>query len=324
MYRPRGGERKAGGRLVVERAGDRLTASGGDAMLHAMKTVRLLTIGNSFADNALTYLEPLAESTGEARFIVGRANIGGCSLEKHWNLAQYTLRHPEHKTYNLNASGAPRAANLREALLAEAWDAVTLQQVSPKSWRPETFQPHLDLLRDLTRQLAPRATLFLHQTWAYRCDSPFLPQNGLTAEMMSARIRDTYAHFAAALRCRVLPSGEAVRQARQAPDHRFVWPDPDYDYQGAAAPVLPRQEEGLAVGWHWEINNSAEGVPELRLDPNHLNARGCYLIGCVWLESLAGVDARAAAFTPPEVDAASAAFLRATAHDVCRRYASAS
>ena len=51
--------------------------------INAMQTIRLLTIGNSFADNAITFLQPLAESTGRVRFEIGTANIGGCSLEKH-------------------------------------------------------------------------------------------------------------------------------------------------------------------------------------------------------------------------------------------------
>lgn len=285
-----------------------------------MQTIRLLTIGNSFAENALSFLEPLADSTGAVRFEVGRANLGGCSLEKHWNLAVYTEKHPEYGTYRLwtDPDGRPREAPLQEALAIRPWDVVTLQQVSAKSWRPETFQPFLGRLHDLVRRLAPQARIFLHQTWAYRSDSAFLPQNALTQELMFERIRAAYERYAAELGCGILPSGEAVQQARRTPGRAFSWPEPDFDYQNAPAPALPRQEHSLAVGWYWVINGSAEGIPEMRLDANHLNARGCYLAGCVWLESLAGVDARTASFVPPEIDADTAAFLRATAHDVCQ------
>ena len=288
-----------------------------------MQTIRLLTIGNSFADNAITFLQPLAESTGRVRFEIGTANIGGCSLEKHWNLALYTAKHPTFKTYRIGVApdGTPREATLQEAVKADAWDCVTLQQVSEKSWRPETFQPHLGLLCDLVRRATPQARIFLHQTWAYRSDAPFLTQNSLTQEGMFERIRATYAQHAAEQTCRVLPSGEAVQQARRAPGRAFVWPEPDFDYQQAEAPALPRQAHSLAAGWHWAITNSPEGVPEMRLDAKHLDAHGCYLIGCVWLECLSGVDARTATFRPETIDAETAAFLRTTAHDVSRRYA---
>lgn len=285
-----------------------------------MRTIRLLTIGNSFADNALTYLEAMAQSTSDVQFEIGRANLGGCSLEKHWNLALYTTRHPEYKTYRLGpaADGTPRSATLQEALNAAPWDVVTLQQVSHKSWRRETFQPWLTSLYELARQRAPQARILLHQTWAYRTDSPFLVQNCLTQELMFERIRANYAHVAAELGCDVLPSGEAVQTARRCPERTFTWPEPEFDYQQAEAPALPRQAHSLAVGWSWAISSSAEGIPEMHLDANHLNGRGCYLIGCVWFECLTGLDARAIRFLPGEIDADTGAFLRATAHDVCR------
>lgn len=286
-----------------------------------MKIIRLLTMGNSFADNALTYLEPMANQTADVRFEIGKANLGSCSLEKHWNLACYTARHPEYKTYRLgvDAGGKPREATLQEALGAAPWDYVTLQQVSHKSWRRETFQPHLGLLADLVRERAPQAALLLHQTWAYRSDSPFLPQNSLTQELMFGKIRAAYAHFSDELGCGVLPSGEAVQQARRFPGRTFSWPEPDFDYQLGEAPALPRQEHSLSVGWRWAINNSPEGIPVMNLDANHLNARGCYLLGCVWFERLTGLDARSIAFAPAEIDPDTAAFLRATAHDALRK-----
>ncbi len=285
-----------------------------------MKTIRLLTIGNSFAENALAYLEAMAQGTGEVRFEVGRANLGGCTLEKHWNLSLYTGRNPAHKTYRLGTTpdGKPREATLQEALAAAPWDFVTLQQASPKSWRRESFQPHLGLLHDLVRRLAPGGKVLLHETWAYRSDSPFLPQNGLTQELMFERIRATYEHYAAELGCGVLPSGEAVQRARRAPGRTFAWPEPDFDYQKAQVPALPRQAHSLAVGWEWAVNNTPDGVPELRLDANHLNVRGRYLIGCVWFECLTGLDARTVAFVPPEIDPETARFLRETAHEVSR------
>lgn len=287
-----------------------------------MKTIRLLTIGNSFAENALLFLEAIANSADRARVEVGRANLGGCSLEKHWNLAEYTAKHPDYKTYRhkTGPDGKPVELTLQEALVADRWDFVTLQQVSHKSWRSETFEPFLGKLHALVRERAPQATITLHQTWAYRADTPYLPENNLTQELMFEGIRASYALYGRQYGCPVLPSGEAVQHVRRTPGRTFVWPEPGYDYQHAEAPVLPRQEHSLAAGWYWAINNSPEGIPELRRDANHLNARGCFLIGCVWYERFSGFDARETAFVPTGIDAADAAFLRAAAHEVCGRY----
>lgn len=43
----------------------------------AAKEVKLLTIGNSFADSAFKFLPKVAESAGD-KVIMDRANIGGC------------------------------------------------------------------------------------------------------------------------------------------------------------------------------------------------------------------------------------------------------
>ncbi len=284
-----------------------------------MKTIRLLTIGNSFAANALKYLADLAGNTSNVRFEIGRANLGKCSLEKHWNLGQYTERHQDYKTYQigLHQDGTAHEASLQGALAAMQWDYVTLQQFSGTSWQPETFQPYLGKLHALVRKLAPQARICLHQTWAYRADSPFFPQNGLTQELMFQRIRGAYAHYADALGCGVLPSGEAVQRCRLSPGWIFRWPDTTFDYQRAEPPALPRQENSLSVGWYWAINGSPRGIPELRLDPNHLNAAGCYLVGCVWYECLTELDVRKVTFHPVAITADTAAFLRATAHEVC-------
>lgn len=285
-----------------------------------MKIIRLLTIGNSFAENALSYLEAMANSTGKIRFDVMRANLGGCSLEKHWNLAEYTRRHIGYKTYKLRVAPDGKAieSSLQEALKAASWDYVTLQQVSKMSWRPETFQPYLGFLCKLVRRLAPSAKILLHQTWAYRSDSPFLPQNGLTQELMFKRICAAYKYYAVKFNCGLLPSGKAIQMARHAPGRKFSWPDPHFDYQNAQPPALPSQRHSLTVGWYWAINSTPNGVPELRLDAGHLNSHGRYLAGCVWFEIMTGQDARLIEYRPDEITARDASFLRATAHAACR------
>jgi hypothetical protein len=282
-----------------------------------VRTIRLLTVGNSFSENALTYLPQIAESEGQVQFLVGRASLGGCSLEKHWNIATYTADHPEYKTYRLGTLSGDTVvqANLQEALVAEPWDAVTLQQVSRKSWREATYEPFLGNLIGMVRELAPQAAIKLHQTWAYRTDSTFLPENGLTQQIMHDRIAANYRMFADKYGCEILASGEAIHRARNTPGREFVWPEEGYEYLYHSAPELPKQENSLAVGWFWRIREAPEGIPELHVDPNHLNSRGNYLAGCVWYETLTGLPTSDRTFVPEGIDAADAAFLRQIAHE---------
>ena len=64
----------------------------------AAKEVKLLTIGNSFADSAFKFLPKVAESAGD-KVIMDRANIGGCPLDKHWKLVEKSEQDPAVKPY---------------------------------------------------------------------------------------------------------------------------------------------------------------------------------------------------------------------------------
>ena len=286
-----------------------------------MNTVRLLAIGNSLAENPLTYLADIAASTGEVRFVVGHATLGGCSLVRHWRLAEYTAEHPEHKTYQLDLGGGAvsgRTVHLRGALVAEPWDLVTLNQASIAGPDRSSFQPWLGLLHGLVRQLAPQAGILLNQTWAYREDSPYLIDKGLTCDGMFERLKSNYAYYARQLGCRIIPTGEAIQQFRRS--RPFTFPDRDYDFFHPRPPALPRQDNSLSVGWYWAINETPDGLPQLVLDFNHLNPLGLYLAGLTWYGTLTGLDPRQVTFVPRAVEAEDGAFLRDLAHEVCTRY----
>ena len=72
-----------------------LAFTGGSAQSAGKQdTLRLFLIGNSFSQNAGRYLPQLAEE-GNHPLVIGRAEIGGCSLQKHWELAELAERNPE-------------------------------------------------------------------------------------------------------------------------------------------------------------------------------------------------------------------------------------
>ena len=48
------------------------------------RTVRLLTVGNSFSHNAVHYLGDLAKASGDV-LVLRELIVGGASMELHWN-----------------------------------------------------------------------------------------------------------------------------------------------------------------------------------------------------------------------------------------------
>ena len=130
------------------------------------KTVRILTIGNSFSRNATNHLDDLALAGGHT-LIHTPLVIAGASFQVHADKARKNMEDPTGKA-GLYTNGR----GLKENLVAEKWDYVTIQQASIKSHDFGTYQPFAGILRDLISEHAPQAKLLIHQTWAYRVDDP--------------------------------------------------------------------------------------------------------------------------------------------------------
>jgi hypothetical protein len=279
-----------------------------------MKSLKVLAIGNSFSNDATFYLEDIAASSKELKLEVGGASLGGCSLERHWNLASLSQQYPDVLPYEFRRSDimGDGRFNLQQALQAHKWDVVTLQQVSRRSWLPDTFQPYLDNLIEVVKTLAPTAEIMLHQIWSYRQDAIFFIENGLTQESMFEKVRATYAKFGSECGLRVIPSGQAMQNAREAGEP-FVYPDHSFSYHAPVYPNLPDQSNSLNAGWGWNIN-TGDGIPKFGLDPIHCNARGKYLTAAVWFETFGG-DIDETTFRPDEIDEADWKFLRKIAKE---------
>lgn len=272
--------------------------------LHAQQQpVRLLTVGNSFANNALKYLERIAKEQGDT-LIVGRANLGGCPLSRHWDNAE-----KDTPIYGKEKH------TLKQMLEQDKWDVVTIQQVSHQSFKRESFEPYAEKLINYIKQYAPQAEIVVHQTWAYRADHPwFVKENAdIDQRKMFSGALDNYLWLAEKYNLRIIPSGSAIQTCRETQPVKFTFPDPDFDYKNPESSKLPKQDGSLIVGWHWGKNKDEK--PALKLDGIHANARGEYLIGCLWYEMLFKKNANDIKFVPDGITPEDAAFLRKTAHD---------
>lgn len=273
-----------------------------DAKREPLKTVSLLTIGNSFSKNATKYLDRIAASRGR-KFELRRADLGGCSLKRHWENAQSG----EKAYYGKNRS-------LKDMLKWRDYDMVTIQQVSFESFKPESYQPYAENLIKFIRENAPNAEIMVHQTWAYRPDHYFFARKemDLDQDKMFEGLKACYDDLANKYGLRVLPSGEAMRRCRQTQPVKFTFPDPKFDYKNPVYPQTPDQEGSLIKGWWWR---EKDGKKQLILDSKHANVRGEYLQGCVWYEVLFGDNAENVTFVPEGITPEDAAFLRKVAHE---------
>lgn len=252
--------------------------------------LKLLMIGNSYADYPTANLPAMARAGGKS-IVMGRANPGGFTLERH---ADYLRKAEAGDTaggaYDTTdpATGQKRRMTLPELLAAQPWDIVTIQQASQLSFKPETYQPFADELIAAVRRHAPTAEIVVQETWAYREDHDlFKKGDGFTSARMYEGLRATYRTFADGKGFRIIPTGDALDLARRTPRWTYV-PDPDFDFKNPAPGHLPDQRTSLHSGWHWAKDK--QGRPVFRNDASHTNAAGKYLGTCVWYMTLFNTD----------------------------------
>lgn len=176
--------------------------------------MKVLSIGNSFSDDATRYLHDIALADN-VELLSTNLYIGGCSLETHWNNA---LSEEAAYTLELNGVFTDKMISIKEALTMDNWDVVTMQQASHSSFDYCTYQPYLNNLSDYVKQFAPKATQMIHQTWAYEQGSERLTEVAGYQEQlrMYYDLKAAYIQAAADLgSLQIIPSGESFQIAIQ-------------------------------------------------------------------------------------------------------------
>jgi hypothetical protein len=303
--------------LAIFALGSEAGAQDTQAQPAAGKTVRLLTIGNSFSRNATRYLDKLAAAGGQT-LIHRPIIVGGASMELH---ATKALKHQENA--DDPAGKYADGSSLQQRLMEQPWDVVTIQQASRLSPHVETFRPFAAQLQKLVQTHAPQSRLMIHETWAYRVDDPWFVHpsknsgNPATQAEMYHQLQNAYRTIAGELEVGIIPVGDAFHLATQNQKWNYR-PDTTFRFDEARFPELPDQTHALNVGWRWV---TSKGKKTLSIDGHHANAAGEYLGGCVFYEVLFHDDVRQNTFVPENIDPQFAAFLRETAHQAVQESA---
>lgn len=245
--------------------------------------MKVLAIGNSFSQDATAYLHRMAK-LADVDMKVVNLFIPGCSLETHWENAESGT--PAY-AYELNGEETQRTISLKDSLIEENWDIVTLQQASHFSGQAATYEPYLAQLTGYVRALSSQARIFLHETWAYETDSDhgaFVTYHCNQNEMY-IRLKEAYRSAASALNLPLIPTGDVIQALRGFPAFCY-----------------------------------AGGGLSLCRDGFHLcRTYGRFAAAAVWLETLTGVDIRTNPFVPDDPQGPSAeegllAVIRETVH----------
>jgi len=135
------------------------------------KTIKILSIGNSFSDDATQWLGYILMDMGYTSIYLGNLYIGGCSIDTHWANAQSGEKVYDYRISRFGTWTSSKQS-LEFGITNQEWDIITVQQVSGNSGQPETYgnlQNLLDFIN--SKKKNADAKVFWHMTWAYEGDS---------------------------------------------------------------------------------------------------------------------------------------------------------
>ena len=172
--------------------------------------MKILSIGNSFSDDAQRYLHSIAAKEGIELETLNLC-IPGCSLETHASMVKSGKA-----GYFYHYNGDVECGDLislQDGIAMRDWDIVTIQQVSTHSFKAETYYPYIHEVIAYVREKLPNAKIYVHQTWAYEhgCERVGKITDGKGAEFMLAGIREAYSRAKKEIGAEaIIPSGELM------------------------------------------------------------------------------------------------------------------
>ena len=175
--------------------------------------LKILSIGNSFSQDAQRYLYEIAKRNG-SDFKTVNLYIGGCPLRKHYlnilcDKADYV--------FEFNGKSTGIKVSIDQVLASDDWDVITLQQASGFSAKYDTYTPYLEYIYKHVKKYCPKAKVYIHQTWAYEEESDKLKNNGyLRAKDMFEDIKRSYVTAAQEIHADgIIPCGQVLFNATQ-------------------------------------------------------------------------------------------------------------
>lgn len=183
---------------------------------------KILSIGNSFSEDAHKYLWSIAKSSGidEHNIHIANMYIGGSELFDHLanlktNKAAYTLQSYTSETVTTTSS-----FRLENIITYDDWDVITFQQASHHSGLKEKYEEIIPFLTNwaLKNAINPDVKIGWHQTWAYEqtsTHSGFQNYNKDQIKMFEMIQEATKVKVFSTLGMGLLiPSGTAIQNAR--------------------------------------------------------------------------------------------------------------
>lgn len=207
--------------LTTNSAQQALSAKQGKLLGDELHSLKILSVGNSFSRDSLSYVPIIMAQMG-LKVEIGILYRSSCTLQTHWEkrndsnvyiFDQYTAATGKWST---SAGGTNYNKSLADGLNAADWDIVLLQQGSGSANDYSTVQPYLNDLIDHIAATLPRVTFGWIITHAWAATSTNYATKGITQTEYVAGTKAVAKSVMDNTACQLLlPYGIAIDLARK-------------------------------------------------------------------------------------------------------------
>ena len=155
-------------------------------------SLKILTIGNSYSDDAMEYVYNIAKALGIENVEVANLRANSCSLETHLSNAQndtgfYMYRHwanGDNKWVDDGSWSSNGTYKISTAVTDADWDYIVFQQVSTSSTDANSYDD-LNALIEIVEELNPTARYAWHMTWGDKTVTDLSMYNSIVSAVQS-------------------------------------------------------------------------------------------------------------------------------------------
>ena len=163
--------------IILSMAGCNNDETDNDSKTNGVYPYRILAIGNSFSQDAMRYMRDILIQNGvpDEDIEIVSAHIDGQTLEGHYMNARFDLKHYTRDSFGTTGSiTRTYGVTLKSILESNNWDYITLQQASHESGNPASYKnDEINYLINYAKTHCPNPNVKIgwHKTWAYAKNS---------------------------------------------------------------------------------------------------------------------------------------------------------
>lgn len=189
---------------------------------HAIKSIKILSIGNSFSIDTMQHLPHLLTSLGVETVHLGNLYIGGCSINRHW--ANVEADAPAYQFYTSEGAEWTSVPDVRvsDAIASADWDWISIQHGTGDESRytlEESYRNLPALIEYVRARALPKTRIAFNMAWVmepYSTHKEISSYEGNQLKMYEnlTRVTETVVLPTKDLD-RVSPTGTAIQNARE-------------------------------------------------------------------------------------------------------------